>query len=210
MIVEETMHDHFYEGLNPEYQQMLAHKVDGENPAGYSDLLLATWKLERRAEARDPLPPKTAVTSGLNTCSQTPGNLFPLHKLKGNHTFTAQAASIGNDAGEADSGVKQEKEGDTEPSADEEVEASGTVEGINQHMEYIISFIKAVELHQQKNRSCFGCKSPDTSCGIAQKTLANLHGKLIETLEGIAKKGGWAPQKPAATQQTCPGETPQM
>ena len=76
--MQEMKCDCFYKGLNPEYQQMLAHKVDGENPAGYSDLLLAAQKLERRAEARDPLPPKTAETSRLNvTCSQTPGNLFP-------------------------------------------------------------------------------------------------------------------------------------
>ena len=82
--------DHFYEGLNPKYHQMLAHKVDGENPAGYSDLLLATQKLERSKEARDPLSPKTTVTSGLNAIHyQTSGNLFPSHRLKGNHTFTA-------------------------------------------------------------------------------------------------------------------------
>ena len=37
----------FYEGLNPEYQRMLAHKVDGKNPVTYSKLLLAAWKLER-------------------------------------------------------------------------------------------------------------------------------------------------------------------
>ena len=85
----EMKHDCFYEGLNPEYCHMLAYKVDGENPDDYSDLLLATQKLERRAETRNPLPPKTAVTSGLNMiCSQTLGNLFPLHKLKSHHTFT--------------------------------------------------------------------------------------------------------------------------
>ena len=39
--VEEMKCDHFYEGLSPKYRSMLAHKVDGENPAGYSDLLLA-------------------------------------------------------------------------------------------------------------------------------------------------------------------------
>ena len=93
--MEEMKHDHFYEGLNPEYQQMMAHKVDGENPAGYSDLILATGKLERREEARNPLSPKTTVTSGQNALhSQTPGNLFPSCKLKGNHTFTAQAAHV--------------------------------------------------------------------------------------------------------------------
>ena len=38
---------------------MLAQKVDGEYPASYSDLLLVALKLERWAEARDPLlPPK--------------------------------------------------------------------------------------------------------------------------------------------------------
>ena len=82
-------HDHFYEGLNPKYQQMLAHKVDGEHPASYSDLLLATQKLERWTETRDPLLPKMAATSGLNTMhSAMPGNLFPSHKLKVNFTCT--------------------------------------------------------------------------------------------------------------------------
>ena len=38
--------DCLYEGLNPKYQQMLAHKVDSEHPAGYSNLLLAAWKLK--------------------------------------------------------------------------------------------------------------------------------------------------------------------
>ena len=37
----------FYEGINSKYQQMLAHKVDGEQPVSYSDLLQAIWKLER-------------------------------------------------------------------------------------------------------------------------------------------------------------------
>ena len=45
---------------------MLAHKVDGEHPVSYSNLLLAMQKLERWAEARDPLPPKMAATSGSN------------------------------------------------------------------------------------------------------------------------------------------------
>ena len=54
---------------------MFAHKVDGENPAGYSDLLLTAQKLEWRAEARDTLLPKTAVTSGSHvTHPQTTGN----------------------------------------------------------------------------------------------------------------------------------------
>ena len=72
------------------------------------------------------MPPKTAVTSELNAMhSQTPGNLFPLCKLKGNHTFTAQAATIGNAEGEADSGLKKEGERKMEHLADEEMEESG-------------------------------------------------------------------------------------
>ena len=40
--LEEMKCNHFYEGLHPEYRQMLAHKVDGEHPASYSNPLLAT------------------------------------------------------------------------------------------------------------------------------------------------------------------------
>ena len=40
--VEEMKLDCFYEDLNPKYRWMVAHKVDDKNPAGYSDLLLAT------------------------------------------------------------------------------------------------------------------------------------------------------------------------
>ena len=49
--VEEVKQNHFYEGLSAEYQQMLAHKVNGENPVTYSELLLAAQKLERWEEA---------------------------------------------------------------------------------------------------------------------------------------------------------------
>ena len=70
-------YDCFYDGLNPKNQQMLAHKVDGKHPAGYSNLVLAAQKFERWAEARDPLPPNTTVAGRLNaTHSQTSG-IFP-------------------------------------------------------------------------------------------------------------------------------------
>ena len=62
--IEEMKEDHFYEGLNPKYRWMLAHKVDDEHPTRYSNLFLAAQKLERQAEARD------------------------LLLLKGSHTFT--------------------------------------------------------------------------------------------------------------------------
>ena len=99
--------NHFYEGLNSKYWQMLAHKVDGEHPTGNSDLLLVAWKLERQAEAKDLLLPKTTTAARSNvTHSQTPGNLFPSQKLKGNHTFTAQSTTVKNNKAEEDSGVK--------------------------------------------------------------------------------------------------------
>ena len=88
--VEEVKQDCFYEGLSPEYWQMVAHKDDGEHPVTYSELLLAAQKLERWAEAQDPLLPKTTTAgSSTITCSHSQGNLFPSRKLKGTHTFTA-------------------------------------------------------------------------------------------------------------------------
>ena len=66
--IEEMKHDDFYEGFNPEYWQILAHKVDGEHQASCSNLLLVTWKLERQAEARDSLPPRTATTMDQRWC----------------------------------------------------------------------------------------------------------------------------------------------
>ena len=56
--VEEVKWDPFYKGLSPKYLQMLAHKVNGENPVTYSELLPAAQKVERQVEARDPLVPK--------------------------------------------------------------------------------------------------------------------------------------------------------
>ena len=92
--VEEVKQDLFYEGLSPKYQQMLAHMVDSETPVTYSKLLLAAQKLERWAEARDALLPKTTTPGGPNiTHSNSQGNLFPSGKLKGSCIFTAQSAA---------------------------------------------------------------------------------------------------------------------
>ena len=108
--VEEMKQDGFYKGLNPKCQWMLAHEVD-EHPAGYCDLLLAAQRLERWAETRDPLLPKTITTGGTNiTCSQTSRNLFPSCKLKGSHTFTAQWATVECNEAAEDSGTKAEEE----------------------------------------------------------------------------------------------------
>ena len=111
--VEEMKWDHFYKGLNPEYRHMLAHKVDSKHPTSYSDFLLAVKKLERWAETRDPLLPKTTMTGGSNvTGPLASGNLFPSRKLKDNHTFMAQSAIVESVITEGDSTteVKEEKE----------------------------------------------------------------------------------------------------
>ena len=77
------------------WTQNVAHKVDGEHPTRYCGLLLAAWKLERQAEARDPLLLKTTPTGGSDvTHSQTSENLFPSQKLKGSCTFTSQSAMV--------------------------------------------------------------------------------------------------------------------
>ena len=178
----------FYKGLNPKYRQMLAHKVDGENPAGYSDLLLAARKLERRAETMDPLPPKTTMTSVSNiTHSQTSGNPFPSCKLKGNCIVTPWAVTIGSNEFEVDSSVEQEGDGEMEPSAGEEVKASGGMEGTDQPMEYIIHSAKVVKLYQQKNRGCFGCRSLDHLVWDCLKNISKTAWKLnLNAKEGLS------------------------
>ena len=70
--------DCFYEGLSPEYWQMLVHKVNGENPVSYSKLLLAAQKLEKWVKTTDPLLPKITTAGSLSiTHSHLHGNLFP-------------------------------------------------------------------------------------------------------------------------------------
>ena len=104
-LMEKVKWDHFYKGLSPEYWQMLAQKVNGENHVTYSKLLLAAQKLESQAESRDPLLLKTPTTRSSNvTHSHLQGNLFPSRKLEGNCTFTAQSAAVEDHEMEGDTG----------------------------------------------------------------------------------------------------------
>ena len=93
---------------------MLAHKVDGKHPASYSNLLLAAQKLERQAEARDPLLLKNTTTGGSNAIQpQASGNMFLSRKLKGNHTVMAQSAiveSVGTE-GDLTAGARRGRRG---------------------------------------------------------------------------------------------------
>ena len=103
--------------------------------------------------------------------------------------FTAQAATEGNAKGKAGSGAKQE-EGEIEPLADEEVKASGGGEGTDQPMGYISCFAKAVKIYQQKNRSCFGCRSTDHLVWDHSKDISKSAWKWdLNTKERMAKKG---------------------
>ena len=139
-------------GLNPKYQCMLAHKVDGEHPTNYSDLLLAALKLVRWAKARDPLLPKTTTMGGSNvTLPQTSGNLFPSRKLKDNHTFTAHSAIVESIGTEEDSHVKPDGEEEAESSDEEDPETSSAIGEADQLVRYIIHFANAVKLYQKKN-----------------------------------------------------------
>ena len=140
----------------------VGHKVDGEHPTSYSDLLLAAQKLEWQAEARDPLLPKTTATGGLNiTHSQTSGNLFTSQKLKGNHTFTTQSVTVESNEAEEDSGMKPEGEEEAKSSAGEDAETSSGVGVADPSVGYIDHFANAVKLYQIKNQNGFGCGSPD-------------------------------------------------
>ena len=52
--VEDMKHDHSMRVLIPNTSKMLAHKVDGDHPASYSDLLLAKGKLEKTGRGQGP------------------------------------------------------------------------------------------------------------------------------------------------------------
>ena len=131
---------------------MLAHKVDGKYPTSYSDLLFTAWKLERQAEVRDPLPPRTTITGGSNvTKPLTLGNLFPSRKLKGNSTFTTHSAIVKSIGAEEDWSVKPEGEEEAESSDEEDPETLSGIGGADQPIGHIIHFANVVELYQRKN-----------------------------------------------------------
>ena len=69
--------------------------------------------------------------------------------------------TVGNDEVAGDPGEKPEGEGETEPSADKDVEVSGRMGEMDQSVKYIVHFMKAFKLYQKKNRNCFECRSPE-------------------------------------------------
>ena len=135
--------------------------------------------------------------------------MFPFWKLKGNHTFNAQSATVENNEAEEDSGAEPEGEEGTESSAGKDPETSSGVGGTDQSFGYIVHFANVVRLYQKKNQNCFGCSSPDHLVRDYLKDLSKTAWKASLNLkEGMTKKGGWAPQKPVVTQPASQGEAP--
>ena len=98
---------------------------------------------------------------------------------------------IRKDEAKEDPGEKPEGEGETEPSADEDVEVSGGIGETGQSIEYIVHFTKGVELYQKKNRNCFGYGSPEHLVqGCLKDTSRSAQKVCLNMKEGMAKKGG--------------------
>ena len=190
--VEEVKWDCFYKGLSPEYQQMLAHKANGENPVTYSKLLLTAQKLERWVEARDPLLLKTPTTGSLNmTHSHSQGNLLPSRKLKSSHTFTAQSATVADCKTEEDSGPKPSGEKEVESSAEEDVGITGEVGDVDPSLGFVMQFANVVALYQKRNHNCLRCGSLDHLVKDCPKEMRKTARKVgLNLKEGMAKKGG--------------------
>ena len=91
---------------------------------------------------------------------------------------------------EEDPGKKPEGEGETEPSADEDVEVSGGIGERDQSIKYIICFVKAVKLYQEKNRNCFWCRSPDHLIHDCLKDVSRSDQKMHLNIKEVTVKKG--------------------
>ena len=190
--------DNFYEGLNPEYWCILAHKVDGEHPVSYSDLLLVVQKLERWAEARDLLLPNTTMTEGSNaTQPQALGNLFPSRKLKGNWTFMAWSAIVESAGTEEDLTTGLEGEEEVESSEGDPVKL---VEQIS-HSAISSDLPTYLNYTKRKTRIVSGAAVMIIWWRNCPKDLSKVARKVsLNMKEGTMKRGSWTPQKPVVTQ----------
>ena len=204
--MEKMKWNYFYNGLNPKYQHMLAHKVDGKHPTSYSDLLLVMWKLERWAEARNPRLPKTTTTGGSNvTWPQKLGNLFPSRKLKGNCTFMAGSPIVGSIETEGDLSVKLEGI----------VFRGGRPKNPewnwwNRPADQLYHlFCQCSQAVPEEKTEIVSDVAVLTILWKISKDLSKVTRKTsLNTKEGTMKKGGCTPQKPVVTQPASPGEAP--
>ena len=150
--IEKMKQDHFYEGLNPKYQHMLAHNIDGEHPTRYSDMLLVAPEVGKMGRSQRSSTAEEHHNWRIkhNTFSDT-REFFPSQKLKGSHTFTTQSNTVESNEAEEDLGVKPEEEEEAEFSAGEDAEALSGVGGADQLVGYIVCFANVVKLYQRKN-----------------------------------------------------------
>ena len=119
--------------------------------------------------------------------------------------------STGNAEGEADSGAKQEGEEENRTLWLTR-RSKHWVAWKEQISLWSISFTlpRWLKFTNRKIESCFGFGSPHHHVQDCPKDISKSAQKAdLNTKEGTAKKGDWAPQKPAVTQQSSPEETPQ-
>ena len=194
--------DHFYKGLNPEYWQMLANKVDSENFAWYSNLCLAAWKLERWLEARDPLLLKNHPNQGIkhNSFSDI-SELVTLLEVEGQsylHHLISYGGKLWNCRRVRHKGRGGRRCWDFRWRGPRNLKWDWWSRSA---IGYIIHFVNVVEVYLRKNQNWFACSSPDHLVKYCWKDLrkttwkARLNGK-----EGMMKKGGQTLQKAGVAQ----------
>ena len=186
--------DCLYEGLSPEYQQMLAHKVNGLNCSSQP----RSWKDGQKPEI--PCSQKNPTTGIMNvTCFHSQGNLFPSRKLKGNCT------TVEDHENEDDLGPKPDRGKEAKSSAGKEVETTGKVGDVDLLLGYITWFANMVELYQKKNCNCFGCGSLDHMVIDCPRELGKTAWKVgLNLKEGMPKKGDQSSQKLVVAQEATP------
>ena len=132
------------------------------------------------------------------TCSQMPGNLFLLCKLKGNCNFAIQAITIRNEKAKEDPGKKPKGEGETEPSADKAVEALDRIGEMTNPSSILFTLQKWSNCIKRKTGTVLGVGVLNTSYGIAQMMLACLPGKHV-----LTQKRGWQRREAKPSEVSC-------
>ena len=105
--------------------------------------------------------------------------------------------------------LKPEMVEEAESLAEEDTETLKGVRGADKSVGYVICFANVVKLYQRKIQNYFRCGSPDHLMRDCPKDLSKTTQKVsLNVKEGMAKKGGWTPQKPVVAQLAMPDEVP--
>ena len=185
--VEEIKCDHFYEGLNLEYWQMLAHKVDGENPTGYSDLLLAAQKQNEHTSFSDTREFVSLPVAEWQLCFHS----WIHYSRKKQSWRSLKSKAIRGRRGWVFSwkGYRNLKR----------ALRSRSVCQVN------CSFWQCGWVVSKTNQNCFVCGSSDHLMRNCLKGLSKTTQTVsLNAKEGMTKMEGQATQKPVATQQAFP------